>query len=384
MATVNLVSPELNFSSFGRHIVIGTTLGLSIAMGITAGMYITKKMLQSRSDEDGRIVVCMLELTQEMRELRSVIIRLESSLEAQAAKPINIVKSSGSLKDSKSVRTSSDDEDEFYEAPQDEEILTMFSKAEQLESQTSQKVESSSQDAIKSIIKEVEELHQDKSRTDKQTERIQIMLKDATDKYPCEAELWWRLARAYSDLSPIKAKQEGEEKKKDLLYKGLAAAQKAVELNDKLSNAHKWCSIMLGSTTEYESTQDQILQGFKYKEHIVKAIELNHKDPTCYHLLGRWCYEVSQLSWWKRKAAAAIAAEPPTSTVEEALDNFLKAEALQPGFWLSNTYWIAMCYYQQSAYSKSKEWVTKALAMDISTSEDRESHQKATELLASL
>ena len=33
------------------------------------------------------------------------------------------------------------------------------------------------------------------------------------------------------------------------------------------------------------------------------------------------------LSWWQRKAASAFVAEPPTSSIEEALENFLKVQS---------------------------------------------------------
>ena len=33
------------------------------------------------------------------------------------------------------------------------------------------------------------------------------------------------------------------------------------------------------------------------------------------------------LSWWQRKAASAFVAEPPSSSIEEALENFLKVES---------------------------------------------------------
>lgn len=34
------------------------------------------------------------------------------------------------------------------------------------------------------------------------------------------------------------------------------------------------------------------------------------------------------LSWWQRKAASAFVAEPPTSSIEEALENFLKVNSM--------------------------------------------------------
>jgi len=43
--------------------------------------------------------------------------------------------------------------------------------------------------------------------------------------------------------------------------------------------------------------------------------------------LGRWCYEIAKLSWWQRKAASVLVAEPPTSSIEEALENFLKVQS---------------------------------------------------------
>ena len=38
------------------------------------------------------------------------------------------------------------------------------------------------------------------------------------------------------------------------------------------------------------------------------------------------------LSWWKRTAAATLVAEPPTSTLDEALGNFLKVSWILRAF----------------------------------------------------
>ena len=38
----------------------------------------------------------------------------------------------------------------------------------------------------------------------------------------------------------------------------------------------------------------------------------------------RFCYEVAELSWWERKMAATLFADPPQATMEEARDHFIK------------------------------------------------------------
>ncbi len=50
----------------------------------------------------------------------------------------------------------------------------------------------------------------------------------------------------------------------------------------------------------------------------------------------RFCYEVAELSWWERKMAATLFAEPPTATMEEARNHFLEAERIKPEGWKEN------------------------------------------------
>ena len=38
-----------------------------------------------------------------------------------------------------------------------------------------------------------------------------------------------------------------------------------------------------------------ILYTYYFQTHIERAIELNPTDPSNHHLLGRWCYGVSQI-----------------------------------------------------------------------------------------
>nr|XP_006813610.1 PREDICTED: regulator of microtubule dynamics protein 3-like [Saccoglossus kowalevskii] len=155
----------------------------------------------------------------------------------------------------------------------------------------------------------------------------------------------------------------------------------AITLDDNCPDAHKWYALCVGSSGQYESTQQRITNGFLYKEHIEKAIRLRPTEASLRHFLGRWCYEVAQLSWLERKAASALYATPPSATVDEALEHFLKAESLQPGFWKTNTLFIARCYIQKASYVYARTWLEKCLEMPYENTEEELAHEEANKLL---
>ena len=47
------------------------------------------------------------------------------------------------------------------------------------------------------------------------------------------------------------------------------------------------------------------------------------------------------MSWLERKAATALFGAPPTGTIDEALEMFLKGEEYDPGFYNVNSLYVA-------------------------------------------
>ncbi|KAI2658054.1 Regulator of microtubule dynamics protein 2 [Labeo rohita] len=120
------------------------------------------------------------------------------------------------------------------------------------------------------------------------------------------------------------------------------------------------------------------------KDHLDKAIELKPGDPLSYYLLGRWCYAVSQCTWIERKIAATLFGEPPSATVQDALQYFLKAEEISPKYSKYNYVFLAKCYKDLGQRSQSRQMCDAASAMSNDTKEDEEAQKELDSLVASL
>lgn len=134
------------------------------------------------------------------------------------------------------------------------------------------------------------------------------------------------------------------------------------------------------------------------------------------------------MSWFTRNIARTLFAEPPSSSIEEALEHFevsavlaaqtsrtimarashadesishayiswylidlalclaivQRAESISPGFWKKNQVMIAQCMKQLGRKEEAREWAQKATQIRTLTHEDEEAEAEAQKLLSSL
>ncbi|NWZ38694.1 RMD2 protein, partial [Brachypodius atriceps] len=215
-------------------------------------------------------------------------------------------------------------------------------------------VKSEEDEDLFNFLQQVDSLH--KGSEDDKKEGFRLLL-EKDDKYENCVDFLWRLARAYGDLFEMTT--DAEEKRKYFS-------------NVRNLQSNEWehlFAIMCGYMSQFESVQNKIRNGYLFKEHLDKAIELKPQDPFLYYLNGRWCYSVAQLSWLEKKVAAALFGTPPTSTVEEALQNFLKAEEMHPGYSKCNYVYLAKCYKDLGQKNNALKYCDSALSVLSVTNE---------------
>lgn len=203
------------------------------------------------------------------------------------------------------------------------------------------------------------------------------LLLDNRAEYGDSREFLWRLARAYSDMYES---TEDKQEKKTYARQGREEAESALKKNGLNAECHKWFAVLTGLSTQHESMHSKLKSSHILKEHLDRAVALRDNDPMCFYLLGRWCYEVATLDWLEKKAAAALYQSPPISTLHDALENFLKAEELSPGFSKTVRLYIAQCHKELGNISEATNWTQLALKTPTNSNDDEETSKLEAQL----
>nr|XP_015206184.1 PREDICTED: regulator of microtubule dynamics protein 3 [Lepisosteus oculatus] len=196
--------------------------------------------------------------------------------------------------------------------------------------------------------------------------------------YGDSKEFQWRLARSYNDMCEI---TEDKEERKSYAEQGREEAEAALLKDDQSAECHKWFAVLTGITSHYEGIHGRLKSGHIFKSYLnfqsllrktwqdisAKTEEQAKVKTGLFHLVQRCgflCFlQVSSLGWLEKKAAAALYESPPVATVQEALENFLKAEELSPGFSKAVRVYIAKCYRDLGNSTEVKKWVELASEM---------------------
>lgn len=203
-----------------------------------------------------------------------------------------------------------------------------------------------------------------------------LELRNYTDSYPDNIDVVWRYARScYKYSNCVTDSNE----KKSIICAGINACEKLLTISDAC--LYKWYAILVGVYGEFLPISERIKNGYRFKEHIMKALEIRPDDADLHHLLGRFRYEVANLGWIERKVAITLFSEPPSASFEDAIDSFQKAENFSAEVNLENRLFLSKCYIALSKYELACDCLKNICDLSVVSKDDEKTQSEARQLL---
>ncbi|WEK33992.1 MAG: hypothetical protein P0Y53_16005 [Candidatus Pseudobacter hemicellulosilyticus] len=187
-----------------------------------------------------------------------------------------------------------------------------------------------------------------------------------------------------SELYNILGERQGAKDKQKEYYRSAEQyARQALQADPNSAEANFVMAAAMGRRALIESGEEKIKAVKDIREYALKAIKLDPNSYKGYHVLGKWHYEVSDLSALERwLVKVAFKALPPAS-LEEAISHFERSKQLNPHF-LLNYYELARCRERNKEAAKAISLLEAMLQLPNASAGDASLKDKARSLLKSL
>ncbi|VDK89296.1 unnamed protein product [Litomosoides sigmodontis] len=210
----------------------------------------------------------------------------------------------------------------------------------------------------------------------------QLIKEIKTKEKEGSVELEYRLAHACYILSNFCLSKENE--RYQLLYEAYLSCKWAWKLEPRNAEVLKWSAIISGTLAELKNLSDseRVTYVREFKKFLDEALT-TPPDSSIYHMNGRFCYRIATLSE-KEKECVAIAFDSlPLCTIDDALDNFHKAEELSSGH-VDNHLYLSKCYIAKGNYTEAQKYLMHIIKIVPSDQADEAMIAEAQELLADI
>jgi tetratricopeptide (TPR) repeat protein len=207
-----------------------------------------------------------------------------------------------------------------------------------------------------------------------------IRAKRLYKKHPNNVEAICRMA----GTNFIKAQNEkNQDRQKKIFYYGFDYAKKALKLDSLNGYANFWYAAYSGRIGELEGIKQTILSSYDVKKYGLKAINLI-KEPydAAYNMMGRWHYELSDLSEIEKIFATLIYEKLPEGSIEKAIEYFNTAVKIKPNQ-IRNHYWLGKSYLKAKKPMLAKKEFKVVLSLNPKDFDDEKMYAFAKKSIKS-
>lgn len=239
------------------------------------------------------------------------------------------------------------------------------------------------------IFVPLQNLAQDIAAQLKEARQLEAGFKDneALQKYlhilSLDANNITALCRASELYNSLGKRQPSKEKQKEYYNKSKVFAQKALNVNPNSSEANFVMALAMGRMALISSGQERINAVKEIKVFAERSVQLDSRNFKGYHLLGRWNFEVSDLSALEKWLVKLTYGALPAASLQDAIRYYEKSAQLNPGF-LLNYLELAKAYTRNEESKKAVSLLYAMMKLPSTSSEDAMIRSEGKKLLEKL
>lgn len=208
-------------------------------------------------------------------------------------------------------------------------------------------------------------------------------LSKAVDALKTFPENIFLLTKASELYCRVGAREKKGEPRNAYYRSALTLAKKALQLAPQSDLSYTAMAMSTGVAILELSNKEKIKGVRELKSYAEKAVQLNPGNATAWHILGRWHYEVTNLSGFERAAVKIFYGGLPDASVEKAIMFYAKANSLRPDFIL-NKLELARAYIKTDQDEKAKDILLQLRLAKSKTEDDPDYKLQAEKMLGSL
>ena len=197
---------------------------------------------------------------------------------------------------------------------------------------------------------------------------------------PKNTQLMVRISRQYRHLMT-----DAADKNEKLRLGRLAVdyGQRAATLGPNDSDAQLAPAISYGKMLPLLGSKEQVDASPRIKQSVDRALQLNPRNDTAWHILARWNRVLADINPLKRLLAGALYGTLPVTTNEAAEKAILAAIAINPNR-LMHYIELGRIYAAMGRKDDAKKFLSKGMSMPNREKDDSELKQIAQDLLKKL
>ncbi|HTS46143.1 MAG TPA: hypothetical protein VMH01_17220 [Puia sp.] len=178
----------------------------------------------------------------------------------------------------------------------------------------------------------------------------------------------------------IGGRQHEKANKADYFRAAKTYASAALKINSNSSEANVDMAMAIGRLTLITSGKDKIVSVNDIKYYAEKAIQEDPYNFKAYHVLGKWNYEISNLTFFERTLAKWFYGTVPKGSLHDAITYYEKSRTCNPAF-LLNYLELAKVYYHNDQKGKAITLLNSMIPLPYNIFDDIRIKEEGKKLL---